>query len=102
MLTGKAYTARRKIDHLLSHSGLKINPVFVETKPRNRPCIGHVLPQPPLPSRLGSKKPTLSFEALMLGNYPGVTIQEAIRAPFESSSIPVSEIVTYTLTKVET
>ncbi|KAH3797809.1 hypothetical protein DPMN_151396 [Dreissena polymorpha] len=69
--------------------------ILVYTKAHARPSIGHVQPQPTSPVKHSSEEPTLSFEALMLGYYPHVTIQEALGAPFESSYKSVSEKVKY-------
>ncbi|XP_052221227.1 uncharacterized protein LOC127837853 [Dreissena polymorpha] len=98
LITGKEYTAPTKFDHLLPYSGLKIDDILVDTITHARHSICHVQSQPPSPVKHSSEEPTLSFEALMLGYYPHVTIQEALRAPFE----PVSEKVKYTQTKEKT
>ncbi|KAH3772505.1 hypothetical protein DPMN_173845 [Dreissena polymorpha] len=91
MFTGKEYTARTKFDHLLPYTGLKIYPVFDDI---TRHSIGHITPQSPSPVITSNEKPTLSFEALLLGDYPHVTIEDLIRAPFESTSAPGPELET--------
>ncbi|XP_052221815.1 uncharacterized protein LOC127838239 [Dreissena polymorpha] len=88
LITGKEYTAPSKFDHHLPYSGLKIHDILVDTIPHAKHSICHVQPLPPSSVKHSSEEPALSFEALMLGYYPHVTIQEALRAPFESSYKP--------------
>ncbi|KAH3875446.1 hypothetical protein DPMN_038712 [Dreissena polymorpha] len=66
------------------------------------PCrqTPHITPQSHSPVITSYEKPTLSFEAMLLGDYPHVTIEDLIRAPFESTSAPGPELVKEENTRV--
>ncbi|KAH3875345.1 hypothetical protein DPMN_038608 [Dreissena polymorpha] len=77
---------------------LKIYPVFDDITRHSK--HSHITPQSPSPVITSYEKPTLSFEAMLLGDYPHVTIEDLIRAPFESTSAPGPELVKEENTRV--